>query len=127
MTSERMKRQIERLLDQAEEALARRDWPAVKDAASDTLALDPDNADARGFLSAAARVMVTPQPSPEDRGSLPLQAPVATLGQPDPGPSSFGNGRYAVTRFLGEGGKKRVYLAHDGCDQLMWEFLNSLF
>lgn len=28
-------------------------------------------------------------------------------------PGSFVNGRYTVTRFLGEGGKKRVYLAHD--------------
>ena len=28
-------------------------------------------------------------------------------------PSSFVAGRYAVRRFLGEGGKKRVYLAHD--------------
>ncbi len=28
-------------------------------------------------------------------------------------PSSFANGRYQVKRFLGEGGKKKVYLAHD--------------
>jgi class 3 adenylate cyclase len=28
-------------------------------------------------------------------------------------PSSFVSGRYQVRRFLGEGGKKRVYLAHD--------------
>jgi class 3 adenylate cyclase len=28
-------------------------------------------------------------------------------------PASFGGGRYAVRRFLGEGAKKRVYLAHD--------------
>src|SRR5207249_3067042 len=28
-------------------------------------------------------------------------------------PTSFVNGRYEVRRFLGEGGKKRVYLAHD--------------
>ena len=28
-------------------------------------------------------------------------------------PESFANGRYAVRRFLGEGGKKRVYLVHD--------------
>ncbi len=28
-------------------------------------------------------------------------------------PASFANGRYQVTRFLGEGGKKKVYLAHD--------------
>ena len=30
-----------------------------------------------------------------------------------PHPTSFVDGRYEVRRFLGEGGKKRVYLAHD--------------
>src|SRR5438067_1246042 len=30
-----------------------------------------------------------------------------------PLPSSFAGGRYGVRRFLGEGAKKRVYLAHD--------------
>ena len=28
-------------------------------------------------------------------------------------PASFAGGRYQVQRFLGEGGRKRVYLAHD--------------
>jgi len=30
-----------------------------------------------------------------------------------PQPTSFANGRYTVKRFLGEGGKKKVYLVHD--------------
>ena len=30
-----------------------------------------------------------------------------------PEPTSFAGGRYQVKKFLGEGGKKRVYLAHD--------------
>ena len=33
--------------------------------------------------------------------------------QPPPAPTSFAGGRYQVKKFLGEGGKKKVYLAHD--------------
>ena len=41
------------------------------------------------------------------------QAPSPTP-QPSPVlPAAFAGGRYAVRRFLGEGGRKRVYLAHD--------------
>ena len=42
--------------------------------------------------------------------------PPAATPTPEPGPAlpaSFASGRYQVRRFLGEGGKKRVYLAHD--------------
>ncbi len=44
----------------------------------------------------------TPHPSPVVRAP-----PAAAL------PASFAGGRYEVKRFLGEGGRKRVYLAHD--------------
>ncbi|MCH8226270.1 MAG: zinc ribbon domain-containing protein, partial [Chloroflexi bacterium] len=39
--------------------------------------------------------------------------PAAPSGSPATRPSSFANGRYQVKEFLGEGGKKRVFLAHD--------------
>jgi len=47
-----------------------------------------------------------------------LTADAAVAGTPTPAPSpalpaSFASGRYLVQRFLGEGGRKRVYLAHD--------------
>ena len=45
------------------------------------------------------------QPAP----ATPTEAHSAPLGQP----TSFANGRYQVQKFLGEGGKKKVYLAHD--------------
>ncbi len=105
MTSERLQRQIDRLLDQAEEALACRDWSLVRDVAGDALALDPENADARGFAAAAERALALA--SPERGGSD------ASPRAPFPEPSAFVNSRYQVKRFLGEGGKKRVYLAHD--------------
>ncbi|MBN1400524.1 MAG: protein kinase [Anaerolineae bacterium] len=45
-------------------------------------------------------------------------ADAATAAAPSPAPSqaqptAFAGGRYEVTKFLGEGGKKKVYLAHD--------------
>jgi tetratricopeptide (TPR) repeat protein len=36
-----------------------------------------------------------------------------TTAQTSPMPTSFAGGRYQVKRFLGEGGKKKVYLVHD--------------
>src|SRR5688572_7902558 len=106
MPSERAQRQIDRLLDEAEEAFAARDWQHVSRAAVDALSLDPDNTDARNFAEAARRNLGAPSGAPESPA-----VPVANLGAQQP--SSFVAGRYAVRQFLGEGGKKRVYLAHD--------------
>ena len=44
--------------------------------------------------------------------SSPSESRVAASPAPTH-PTSFASGRYAVRRFLGEGGKKKVYLAHD--------------
>src|SRR5215208_8372038 len=46
--------------------------------------------------------------SPADDAPI-AAAPVSVA----PELSSFAGGRYVVKRFLGEGGKKKVYLAHD--------------
>ena len=127
MLSERLQRQVDRLLDQAEEAIARRDWQTVRESAEAVLRVDPQNPDAAGYLSMAGG---TEQPPSDERGS---DANLVTLasgeGTPSPigaqsagddgaafrpsEPASFCDGRYEVKRFLGEGGKKRVYLAHD--------------
>ncbi len=45
MVSERVKRQIDGLLDEAEEALPQYEWDAVRQRAQPVLALDPDDAD----------------------------------------------------------------------------------
>jgi hypothetical protein len=42
MLSERVQRQLDRLLDEAEAALAASDWPAVGRLAADALRLDPE-------------------------------------------------------------------------------------
>jgi len=49
-----------------------------------------------------------------DKCGHPLTEPVPKLPTPpSPEPTSFAGGRYQVKKFLGEGGKKKVYLAHD--------------
>ena len=112
MPSERIQRQIERFLDEAEEAAARSDWEAVNDRAQNVLALDPENSDALTYLSAAERRLDQAASSPPDHG---IATPAPTL-TPEPSPSrptSFANGRYKAKSFLGEGGKKQVFHADD--------------
>ena len=108
MASERVQRRIDRLLDQIEEAVDQLDWEVVLARAHAVLAIDPQNQDALTFLAAGERAQASSAPAaPQESTSL--TPPAATPDQP----SSFANGRYQVKRFLGEGGKKRVYLAQD--------------
>ena len=113
MVSERIQRRIDILLDEADEAVAQTDWTVVRDRAQNVLALDPNNGDAITFLAAADRALA------DDRSPPPRVQPLTPTSTPtdDPAardqPSSFANGRYEVKRFLGEGGKKKVYLAQD--------------
>jgi len=105
MATERIQRRIETLLDEADEAVANSVWAVVRDRAQNVLRLDPDNQDALTYLAAADRdTGISQPPAPLLPASLPA-TPVH--------PTSFANGRYQVNRFLGEGGKKKVYLAHD--------------
>ena len=107
MASERMQRRLERLLDQIDEAEANGNWESVRDLALDVLAIDSDNADATVYLEAAER-RVSRSANAAQQPPPPL-APTAQTNQP----TSFANGRYHVKRLLGEGGKKKVYLAQD--------------
>src|SRR3989304_5204972 len=104
MPSERVQRQIDRLLDEAEEAIVRRDWSTVRDRAESVLALDPDNADAIEYRKAAERAGAPSGSELEATKPGTSRAPSAP-----PLPTSFAAGRYVVRKFLGEGGKKKVY------------------
>ena len=55
MPGERIKRQIDRLLDKIDDAVARDDWPAVGSLAERVLTLDPGNEDAAAYREAAVR------------------------------------------------------------------------
>ena len=103
MLSERVRRQVERLLDEAEEAVARLDWETVRDRARAVVAFDPENSDALAFMAAAERGLG--DEAPPERAPGPAVSPTS----PSPAPTSFADGRYEVKKFLGEGGKKLVY------------------
>ena len=109
MPSERIQRQIDRLLDEADDAARRLDWDTVASRAQAALGFDPGNSDAQDYLQIAERNARTQAP----------QGAMSSGGAPSDGsalaaiPASFVDGRYEVKQFLGEGGKKRVYLAHD--------------
>ncbi len=111
MASDRIQRRIERLLDQIEEAADQQDWERERVLAEEVLALDPDNKDALTFLAAAQRSLSRESDRSNGSPNSPLgrASPLAIQDQP----TSFANGRYEVKRFLGEGGKKKVYLAQD--------------
>ncbi|MGH2610483.1 MAG: adenylate/guanylate cyclase domain-containing protein, partial [Tepidiformaceae bacterium] len=60
MPSERLARQVERLLDDCDSAISNGDWERVRQAAEAALRLDPGNADASAYLAAAQRPATAP-------------------------------------------------------------------
>ena len=77
MASERIQRQIDRLLDEAEEAITSQDWTTVGDRARSVLRLDPGNQDALFYLAAAERDLPpTTQPTAETISQEPPSAAV---------------------------------------------------
>ena len=107
MASERVQRRIDILLDEADQAIAQSDWSVVRDRAQNVLALDPDNGDAATFLAAADRALASSGQPPASTSTPTSKEPTADQ------PTSFANGHYQVKPFLGEGGKKKIYLAQD--------------
>ena len=96
MVSDRVQRQIDRLLDEAEAAISVSDWATVGDRARNVLRLDPENSDALSYLAAAERDTDGIQPIQASHGPRPASVPVPEQ------PASFANGRYQVKRFLGD-------------------------
>jgi serine/threonine protein kinase len=59
------------------------------------------NVKGSGFCDKCGHSLAEPIPKPQ------------SAKPPSPEPTSFADGRYQVKKLLGEGGKKKVYLAHD--------------
>ena len=106
MTSERVERRIDRLLDRIDQTESEERWAEVRSLALDVLDLDPENDEASAYLRSAERRIADADAIESTDAVTSSQALADT-------PASFANGRYEVTGFLGEGDKKKVYLAHD--------------
>lgn len=117
MPTDRIQKKINALLDEAEAAVTVRDWATVRARAESVLAYDRENEDALQHLAAAKWASTSTADAPVgSTGSTrePLGRPESPAGNKRQTlPTSFASGRYTVKKFLGEGGKKRVYLAHD--------------
>ena len=81
MVSERIHRQIERLLDEAEQTVESGQWDVVRARAETISALDPKNADALTFSAAAER-------SPGNPGAKPIAPSAAAQTATRPLPVS---------------------------------------
>jgi tetratricopeptide (TPR) repeat protein len=109
MPSERVQRRIDSLLDDAERAIESNDWDTVNDRVISVLALEPDNADAVFYREAADRAT-----NGSTSAAVAVDSDKTTTAKSESEtPTTFSDGRYLVSRLLGEGGKKMVYLAHD--------------
>ena len=85
MTTERLQRRINILLNEAEDAIASSDWELVRNRAENVLALEPGNLDAQALVAAAERA---PGDSAGQVGeaSPPSTSPAAGSIQPPGGP-----------------------------------------
>ena len=101
MVSARIQRRIEKLLDEADEAVATFDWDTVRQCAEAVLRLDPENPDAQTFLSAANPGNVE---GTTDRDIATARAA--------PLPASFADGRYAVSEWVPQERRKRPAAGH---------------
>ena len=83
MPSERIQLQIDRLLADADEAMAAADWATMQRASNEALILDPENGDAQELLAIAERGLASAPPEaptpPEAAAPPPVAAPAAPV------------------------------------------------
>ena len=100
MTSERVQRQIDRLLDQAEEAMALRQWADLRATCEVVLNLDPENSDAVRYLELANNSLGTDDVSDSSdiHEPSPDRSPEPEVGTSPPPPNAPRNAESAWQR-----------------------------
>ena len=83
MPSDRRIRRIERLLDQAEEAVSALEWDVVRDRAEAVLAFEPENVDALDLLAAAERSLGSELGSPPQQAGSTSEASSPVAAAPE--------------------------------------------
>ena len=77
MPSERIQRQIDDLLDEAEQALKQGNWKLALELSHRIIVFDPENADAKEFISFADRGLSSTETTPSSPTDE-VQSPVST-------------------------------------------------
>jgi len=86
MLSDRVKRQVDRLLDQAEEAIALRQWEELRAICEVVLNLDSENTDATRYLALADKSLATEVKSGSSDIVEPPEDPAPEANTPPPPP-----------------------------------------
>lgn len=82
MVSDRIQRQIDRLLDQAEEAMGRLEWEVVRQRSQAVLSLQSDHGDAQTYLEAATKALGEPEPAAAPISDRTTRTPFRSPGLP---------------------------------------------
>jgi len=80
MLSDRIQRQVDRLLDEAEEAIALRQWEHLRAHCEAVLSLDPDNSDAARYLILASDSLIADVVSDSSDVAQPSQDQILEVG-----------------------------------------------
>ena len=85
MASEGLQRRIDRLLDEADDAISKYDWEAVSRDAHAFLAIDPEHSEGLAFLATAEQALATlaPNPASDSGTTTTTEASISTLGTPE--------------------------------------------
>lgn len=126
MPSERVQRQIDTLLDQAEESTASREWDSVLESVAGVLALDGENEDALAFRAMAEQARDAGSSEVVIPDSSPAVANPASYNRPsgDDSPTSSASGRRCQKRsfkFRREQSSSTTVRLHAMATQYRWQ------